>query len=110
MARSTVLILGAEEDEHTRHMLAHLRSHGQDVQLVDSRWFPSRMTISFDPQQSDGYLRLPGDRMVGFEQVLSVYWRGYHGVEIPPLPDGDQRWIAHNDARGLMESVLMQLS
>jgi glutathione synthase/RimK-type ligase-like ATP-grasp enzyme len=109
MVRSTILILGTDDDEHTCHVLTHLRNHGHDAELIDSRWFPARMTIAFDPTTGDGRLRLPSGRTIAFGQVRSVYWRAYHGIEVPQLPDPEQAWIAHNDARGLFESMLMQL-
>ena len=109
MVRSTVLILGGDDDEHACHLLAHLDSRGYEAQLVDSRWFPTLMTATFDPQSGDGGLRLPNGKDVPFCQVQSVYWRSYYGVNVPSLPDPDQEWIAQNDARGLFESILLHL-
>ena len=105
-----ILIMGSDDDEHGRHMLAHLRGRGHDLELFDSRWFPVRMTITFDPGNSDGRLQLPTGRNIAFHQIQSVYWRTYQGVDVPSLPDPEQAWIAHNDARSLFESMLMQLS
>jgi hypothetical protein len=106
----TVLILGADDDEHAVHMLDHLRRRGVDAVLLDSRSYPCRLAVSFDPQTGDGALVFPGGRAIAFDQVESVYWRAYHGVWTPELPDPDQGFIAYNDARGLFESLLLRLS
>jgi hypothetical protein len=71
----TVLVLGAEEDEHARHMLDCLRKRGADAELLDSRWFPGRCALTFDPLRGAGNLRLPAGRTLGLETVRAVYWR-----------------------------------
>jgi glutathione synthase/RimK-type ligase-like ATP-grasp enzyme len=43
------------------------------------------------------------------DTVAAVYWRAYHGVWTHELPDAEQSYIAHNDARGLFESLLLRL-
>ena len=105
----TVLILGGDDDEHAVHMLDHLRARGIDAVLLDSRWFPASLTVSFDPG-GRGLIRFPGGRPIDFEAIRSVYWRAYHSVSTPDLPDPEQGCIAHNDARGLFEAVLLRLS
>jgi hypothetical protein len=105
----TILILGSDEDEHARHVLAHLRGRGCDTELLDSRWFPGQMKISLEPDAGTGSLLLPGGRRIALSEVRSVYWRSYYGVVGPSLPDPEQAWIAQNDARGLFESLLIGL-
>ena len=106
----TVLILGGDDDEHAVHVLDHLRSRAVDAALLDSRWFPGSLAVSFDPRGRRGALGLPDGREIALDAVDAVYWRAYHGVSTPDLPDGEQGFIAHNDARGLFESVLLRLS
>jgi glutathione synthase/RimK-type ligase-like ATP-grasp enzyme len=101
-----VLILGTADDDHARFMLDHLRARGIDVELLDSRWFPSAATITFDPRTGRGGIRLPHGRALRLDEVRSVYWRNYAGVEPQPLEDPEQAYIAANDARGLFESLL----
>jgi hypothetical protein len=105
----TVLILGGTDDAHACHMLEQLCSRGTDAELLDSRWFPSQMSLVFDPVHRTGMLRLPGGRCLAFDQIRSVYWRCYNHVQIPQLPDPEQAFIAGNDARSLFESLLIFL-
>jgi hypothetical protein len=105
----TILILGGADDEHSAHMLQHLRRRGHDAELFDSRDFPSRLTIAYDPCRGAGELRLPGGRRLGLNQVRSVYWRTYGGVGAVPLPHSEQTALAVNEARGLFEALLINL-
>lgn len=102
-----ILILGGEDDDHAMHMLRYLRDRSADVELFDSRWFPSSMTLTFDPAHRTGRIRLPGGRVLDLAEVTAVYWRCYNQVAIPPLPDEGQAMIAGNDARSLFESLLI---
>lgn len=109
MSANTIVILGGEEDEHASFMREHLAASGCDVELLDSRWFPTAMQIAYDPASGRGSFRLPSGRLLDMAEIHSVYWRNYFGVGGPELPDEDQAWIASNDSRSLLESLLVQL-
>src|ERR1700683_2544434 len=104
-----VLILGGMDDAHACHMLEFLRFRGADVELLDSRWFPSELRLSYDPSRYQGTLRFPTGRLLAYEQITAVYWRCYNCIQPPDLPDPEQVYIAGNDARGLFESLLIRL-
>jgi glutathione synthase/RimK-type ligase-like ATP-grasp enzyme len=104
----TILILGGPDDAHGVHVFNALRQRGADIEYLDSRWFPSRLAITFHAG-GDGTLRFPDGRRLAFGDIQSVYWRNYNNVQTPQLPDAEQAYIATNDARGLFESFLIQL-
>lgn len=110
MCAQTVLILGNEDDEHAVHMRNYLRHGRHDVEMLDSRCFPGQLTLTYDPQRQQGTMGLPHGRTLQFAEVKSVYWRNYSGVCVPTLPDPEQSWLAHNEARALFETILIQLS
>jgi hypothetical protein len=105
----TVLILGGHDDDHAGFMLAHLDSLGHDVEMIDSRWFPTDLLLSLDPATHAWRIRLPTGRVLEPGTVRSVYWRCYNGVATEELPDPEQAFIAGNDARGMFESFLISL-
>jgi glutathione synthase/RimK-type ligase-like ATP-grasp enzyme len=105
----TILVLGGMDDSHACHMLDYLRGRGADAELLDSRWFPPYLQISYEPASGQGALRLPTSRLLSFAQVSAVYWRCYNQVSPPEMPDPEQAYIAGNDARGLFEAVLIRL-
>ena len=104
-----ILILGGADDDHAAHMLHYLQTHGAEAEFLDSRQFPTELQVSCDPAHQTGVLRLPGGRRLGFDEITAVYWRNYHGVAQPELPNPEQAYIAQNDARSLFESVLIDL-
>jgi hypothetical protein len=105
----TTLILGGQDDEHALAVREYLLARGHDAELLDSRWFPTAIQVEFDPVQQRGAIRLPGGRKIKLEEIRSVYWRAYSGVGAPELPDAEQSWIARNDSRSLLESLLILL-
>lgn len=104
----TILILGGEDDDHAAFMLDHLRRAGRDAELLDGRWFPSRLGLSHDPIADAWTVRLPGGRVLPPGSVSSVYWRCYNSVDAPALPDPEQAFVAGNDSRSLFESFLIR--
>jgi glutathione synthase/RimK-type ligase-like ATP-grasp enzyme len=109
MAAKTTLILGTSDDEHALHVRERLAARGQRAILLDSRWFPTEMTVALDPQTGGGTLQLPAGDRVKLTEIHAVYWRSYAGVGGPALPDLEQAWIAENDSRSLFESLLIEL-
>lgn len=105
----TILILGGADDEHASHMLQHLRRGGHDAELLDSREFPSRLAIAYDPCGQAGTLRFADGRRLNLAEVCSVYWRAYAGVAAAELPHPAQAALAANDARSLFEALLIGL-
>jgi len=105
----TVLILGGHDDDHAAFMLAHLDGLGHDVEMIDSRWFPSDLRLALDPSSGGWRVTLPTGRVLAPGEVRSVYWRCYNSVPGAELPDPDQSFIAGNDARGMFESFLISL-
>ena len=105
----TILILGGADDDHAVAMHDYLRARGADAELLDSRWFPKDLGLTFDPAADAWTLILPGGRRLDGANIRSVYWRCYNGIETPSLPDVEQGFIAANDARGLFESFLIRL-
>ena len=105
----TVLILGSSDDEHAVHIHNYLCQNGADAIQVDCTWFPSRMTITFDPEKGDGEIAIAGAEPIAFNAISSVFWRNYDGVGDANLPNADQNYVANNDSRSLFESLLIWL-
>src|SRR5688500_11034976 len=76
MTPATILILGGEDDDHAVAMLHYLHERNHDAELLDSRWFPARMTLTLSPG-GIGAMRLPSGRSLQFDEIKSVYWRSY---------------------------------
>ena len=105
----TVVILGSRDDEHAAHTAAYLQTLGTDAEFLDSLTFPTELGMEFRPDSRSGSLILPCGRPLAFEEIQSVYWRNYGGPSVVDLPDAEQAYIAANDARGALESLLISL-
>lgn len=107
----TILILGSVDDDHAAHVRHYLQTKGIDAEFLNSSDFPAEIQIAWEPDRTaaSGTLRLPSGRRLGFDEVSAVYWRCYHGVPTPQLPDPEQAYIAQNDGRSLFESLLICL-
>src|SRR5690349_7813496 len=104
-----ILILGGEDDEHARHVFHFLKRIGRDAAILDSRQFPQSLRVAWSPTSGAGRITSDDGRTIALDEVTAIYWRNYFGVLAPQLPDAEQSYIAHNDSRGLFESLLIQL-
>lgn len=105
----TILILSPTDDDHAQHMREYLQTQQKCVRFLNSADFPANLGISYDPLAETGRFAFPDGDIVPFDEVEAVYWRSFAGVEPVPLPDDEQAYIAHNDARSLFESLLIRL-
>jgi hypothetical protein len=104
----TVLILGDESDDHARHVAEQLKQRGAATAFLNSADFPQRVQVALDPAGGEGEIVWP-DRAIRTGDVSAVYWRSYHGVLPPELPDEEQSFIAAHDSLGLFDSLLRLL-
>jgi len=103
-----IIILAADNDDHALHVQHHHRERGQTADILDNRWFPDRLQLTYRPSGA-GQIRWPDGHVVRLDQIEAVYWRNYFGLCEPDLPDAEQAFIAANDARSLFESLLIRL-
>ena len=105
----TILILTEPDDEHAQHMRDFLQTRNRHVRFLNSTDFPGNLQVSYNPATAEGWFGFPDGERVQFTDIESIYWRSFGGVAASELPDEEQAWIAENDARGLFESLLIQL-
>ncbi len=105
----TVMILGGATTSMQPHMLRHLQGRGQHVEFLDSREFPPGCNSRSTPKNGTGSIRLPSGckfetRADPIHLLEMLSWC----LRID-LSDPEQAYIAANDARGLLESLLIRL-
>ena len=101
-----ILILGNSEDAHAAHLKQALTQAGATVDYLDTRLFPTQLQMSWQPDTQEGYLSLPGNRRLKFQEIESVFWRCLSEVYIPPLKDANQQRIAYNDSISTLRSLI----
>lgn len=104
----TVLILGHSEDAHAAYIARCLSDRGVANYYWDTRLFPSRIALAWQPHTDQGYIQLPDVRLA-LSTIRSVYWRSFMGVQVPELglagADGEAL-IAARDCMSLLRSLL----
>ncbi|MGD1714551.1 ATP-grasp domain-containing protein [Dapis sp. BLCC M172] len=101
-----ILILGSNEDIHAAHLKQSLTEKGITVEYLDTRLFPTKLKISWQPINHTGYLTFPDGRQWDLTDINKIFWRTFSGVNVPQLTDSYQQTIAVNDATGLLRSFM----
>lgn len=108
--KKQVLILGSFHDFHAQLVYGSLAERGAAVDYLNLAAFPRQMSVAHRPGAREGRIRLANDKILGFHDIHSVYWRNFNRPEVPPLPDSDQAYIAENDCRSVVETLFEELS
>lgn len=101
-----ILILGNSSDAHAAHMKEALTQAGAAVEYLDTRLFPTQLRMSWQPDERVGYLTLPAGRKLNLQDIHSVFWRNFSGVNVPSLPDAAQQRIAQNDSMSALRTLI----
>src|SRR5438093_3788238 len=99
-----ILILGNATDAHAVHLKSALTQAGAVVDYFDTCLFPTHLCMSWDPQTSNGSLRLPAARPLALHDIHSVFWRTFTSVGTMSLADAQQQRIASNDAMSTLQT------
>jgi glutathione synthase/RimK-type ligase-like ATP-grasp enzyme len=102
---TNILILGDATDAHAAHLKQALEQAGVWVNYLNIRQFPSQLQLSWQPQQQQGNLYLPGGIQLAFDQIKSIFWRSLYPVQIPALDDAYQHRIAINDSMSALQTL-----
>ena len=71
-----IIVLGSEEELHSKYMYDELCKHGQEVAYLDTRKYP---IFSWSPNDSNSYIILD-KKKIYTEEIKGIYWRWYYGV------------------------------
>ena len=93
-----ILILSNKEDAHAIHLNLALQKEGATVYYLDASFFPSKIKLSWQPENQIGSLILPEGIKLEFSQIKSIFWRNLTDISIPKLTDFYQENIAINDS------------
>ncbi len=101
-----ILVLGNSEDAHAVHIKQALSKAGATVDYLDTRLFPTQLRVSWQPDTQVGHLTLPEGRKLELQEIHSVFWRNFSGVDVPALKDSYQQRIAENDSMSALRSLM----
>ncbi len=101
-----VLILAEPDDEHALYIESLLTDDRHFVRILNTAQYPSDFALSYGPQSNSARIEFPDGQVLDWNDIYSIYWRQFTGVGASVLPDGEQAFIAENDSRSLVESML----
>ncbi len=78
-----ILIIGSEEEAHSKHIYDALRARKEKVEYWDTRKYPFTNKINWYPTEDTikGNFIID-DKKIGFEEIKSVYWRWNYGFNV----------------------------
>jgi len=100
------LILGHARDPHAQHLMARLTERGHETGLVETHTFPAGFALSLYPGSEGGTLALADGRSIAFDDIGSVYWRNFGGVqpETTRASRGTSNDVAYYDSMACVRS------
>lgn len=101
-----ILILADRSDPHAVHLYQAIAQTGALVDYWQTQEFPTQMRLSWQPATDRGCLILPSGKALDLDQIHSVFWRSFTGVQVPHLSDPQQSQVALNDSISLLRSIL----
>ncbi|MGK7873735.1 MAG: hypothetical protein AB4426_10630 [Xenococcaceae cyanobacterium] len=101
-----ILVLGNASDAHAAHVKNALTQAGAMVDYWDTRSFPTRLQMSWEPNKQTGCLNLSPERQLEFRNIHSVFWRSFASIHTPVLEDSHQQRLAFNDSISALRSLI----
>jgi glutathione synthase/RimK-type ligase-like ATP-grasp enzyme len=101
-----ILILGDSSDAHAAHLHNALTQAGATVNYLNTRMFPTQLRMSWEPNTQMGTLKLSPENQLKFQDIHSVFWRSFAGVNVLPLEDTHQQTIALNDSMSALRTLM----
>ncbi|MDY6807357.1 MAG: hypothetical protein SXA11_26575 [Cyanobacteriota bacterium] len=106
----TILILGSAEEPHAAYLKKAFTEKGIENYYLDTRQFPTKLKISWQPMTGSGSLLLPSGKKLAFSEIKSIFWRTFYGVKVPKLSNLHQQNIATNDSMSVLRSFMESTS
>ncbi|MEB3342662.1 hypothetical protein [Okeania sp.] len=101
-----ILILSSSEDIHAAHLKQSLIEKGITVEYLDTRLFPTKLKISWQPIIQTGCLTFPDGKKWDLADINKIFWRTFSGVNVPKSTNSYPNTIAINDSISLLRSFM----
>lgn len=107
-----ILIIGSEEEEHSKHIYDLLISKNENVCYLDTRTINNTFLASFYPVENSltGNLILNGQKIL-LNEIKSVYWRWNYGIQIYPKSSSEEdtykAWLIEREFSSFIDSLYL---
>ena len=99
-----ILIIGSEEEAHSRWVYNRLVEKGIETDYFDSRKYPDNLMISYSPNNNDGYFIIDGKKLK-YSDIQGIYWRWYYGISQLNSSDNFEREMVFRERTSALNSI-----
>ena len=84
-----ILIIGSNEETHSKYLYEKIKSRNIDVEYFDSRLYPNELFLSYEigDDFSKYYIKIK-DQKIYWKDIKGVWWRWFYGIQRQRF-DGD---------------------
>ena len=106
----TILVIGSNEEDHSRWIHDKLIERGEDALYFDSRKYPDSISLNWSPNRLKelSYIKID-DRKINLTDIQGVYWRWFYGVLFRKIEDGANTEFLSNMVYRELQSSLNSL-
>lgn len=78
-----ILIIGSDEELHSRHIFNSIKNRNEDVEYWDTRKFPTTNRINWYPTNGTNKGNfIINNQKIDFDDVKSIFWRWNYGFNV----------------------------
>ena len=74
-----ILIIGSEDELHSKHVYNAIKSKRLDAEYFDSRKYPNSISLSYD-EETNGYIKTD-NKKIYLKDIQGIYWRWFYGIK-----------------------------
>lgn len=104
-----ILIIGSEEEAHSKHIYDALISKKYDVEYFDSRKYPESISLGYMPNSKDGFIKIE-DKKVFLKDIQGIYWRWFYGFNKPNIEDSFTANMVFRERVSSLNSLFLSLN
>ena len=103
-----ILIIGSQEEEHSRYIFEKLQSKKLDALYFDSRLYPQDISLSYNLGEDfeKSYLKIQ-NKKVYIKDIQGIWWRWFYGVNKIKFSNNDIELdnLVHRECKIALENL-----
>lgn len=103
-----ILIIGSEEETHSKYVYDALVSRGYEAEYFDSRQYPDNISLGFMPNSKEGFIKI-NEKTIPIEVIKGVYWRWFYGFNEAKVEDSYTAKMVLRERISALNSLFMSL-
>jgi len=105
-----IIIIGSEQEAHSKHIFDSLKKKKIDVAYLDSRKYPEDLLLSYSPNKpfKSSFFKIQ-DRKFFLKDIKGIYWRWFYGIKYQDFGKNDTETasIVHKECKSALDSIFL---